>query len=215
MGRRFRFPGRFLGQKVAPPRFLLFLLVLAGAGLWLAMRGTPPATAFILGFDGAALLFLLTCAPLLARHRAEAIRRHAIDNDVNRSMLLVVTAVVIVAILAALVSLLPHASSPLQKAGIVGTLLLGWLFANTVYAIHYAHLYYRGPSPGGLAFPGDDLPDYVDFIYFAFTLGMTFQTSDVVVNSRAFRQIVTLHSFSAFVFNLGVVAFVINVLGSG
>lgn len=206
---------RFLGRKVAPPRFLLFLLALAGFGLWLAMRGVAPATAFILGFDGAALLFLLACAPLLAPHRAEAIRRHAIANDVNRPMLLAVTAVVVVAILAALVGLLPHAHMPVQKAGIVVTLLLGWLFANTVYAIHYAHLYYRGATSGGLAFPGDDPPDYVDFIYFAFTLGMTFQTSDVVVNSRDFRRIVTLHSFSAFVFNLGVVAFVINVLGSG
>ncbi len=98
-----------------------------------------------------------------------------------------------------------------------GTLALCWLFANTVYATHYAPVYYSQTASGGdtagLVFPGCTEPDYGDFIYFAFTLGMTFQTSDIAIENRRLRCTVTLHSLAAFVFNLGVVAFTINVLG--
>ena len=63
--------------------------------------------------------------------------------------------------------------------------------------------------------PGTDEPDYWDFVYFAFTLGMTFQTSDVSITDRRIRRVVLGHSLAAFVFNLGVLAFTINVLGGG
>jgi uncharacterized membrane protein len=101
---------------------------------------------------------------------------------------------------------------------IVGTLVLCWVFSNTIYTLHYAHLYYRagrrrrryrGPANS----PRTPEPDYWDFVYFAFCLGMTFQTSDVSVTDRGIRKVVTLHCLAAFVFNLGIVAFTINVLG--
>lgn len=101
-------------------------------------------------------------------------------------------------------------------AKLIGTLMLAWLFTNTVYALHYAHIYYSSRDGGdqeGIDFPGGIAPDYLDFVYFSFTLGMTFQTSDAQITGRAIRRIATLHSFAAFVFNLGVVAFAINALG--
>ena len=67
----------------------------------------------------------------------------------------------------------------------------------------------------GIEFPGTKSPDYWDFAYFSFTLGMTFQTSDVAVTSTAIRKVVLFHCFAAFVFNIGVIAFTINVLGGG
>jgi uncharacterized membrane protein len=105
---------------------------------------------------------------------------------------------------------------PFTRILIVGTLIVAWLFSNTVYALHYAHLAYRTPSEGctGLEFPDTRLPVYWDFVYFAFTLGMTFQTSDVTIDSQHIRRIVTLHCLAAFFFNIGVLAFTINVLGS-
>ena len=108
---------------------------------------------------------------------------------------------------------------PAQIALVVVTLVLAWTFANVVYALHYAHLYYLqapdGTDSGGLSFPGDAEPDYWDFLYFSCTMGMTFQTSDVAVTSAAIRRIVLFHGLAAFVFNLGVIAFTVNVLGSG
>ena len=67
----------------------------------------------------------------------------------------------------------------------------------------------------GFHFPGTDSPVYSDFVYFAFTCGMAFATSDVQISNQHIRKIVTMHCLAAFVFNIGVLAFTINVLGSG
>jgi uncharacterized membrane protein len=103
---------------------------------------------------------------------------------------------------------------------LVATLLLIWMFANSIYALHYAHAYYTrsdetGTDIGGIDFPGTPMPDYDDFLYFAFTLGMTFQTSDANITASGVRRVALLHSFAAFVFSIGVIAFTINVLGGG
>jgi uncharacterized membrane protein len=94
---------------------------------------------------------------------------------------------------------------------IVGTLLIAWLFGNTIFALHFAHLVAK--RGGGIEFPGAEKPGYPDFVYFSFTLGMTFQTSDVNISDRGIRNVVTAHCLVAFVFNLGILAFTINVLG--
>lgn len=203
-----------LGQKLAPPRFLLFIAVLAIAVI-AAWRPLDPARAFITGFDIAAAVFLISVAPLLRNQNATEMRRHAIENDANRVVLLVVATVISLAILVAVAIELGAKGGP-NVALVVVTLALAWLFGNTIYALHYAHLYYLHGSTGGLGFSGEDkAPDYSDFVYFAFTLGMTFQTSDTSVDTRQMRRIVTVHSLAAFVFNIGVLAFSINVLGSG
>ena len=206
---------RFLGSRVAPPRFVAFLIALAALLAALRFAGCQWAHAFIYAFDVAALLFLALCAPLLRDSDVRSLRRHAAANDANRPILLAVTGVTMLAIIAALVNILPHATTTRAKLVIVATLGIAWLFSNTIYALHYAHLYYRTSNgEGGLGFSGKERPDYGDFLYFAFTLGMTFQTSDTEVETREFRRVVTLHSLAAFLFNLGVVAFTINVLGS-
>jgi uncharacterized membrane protein len=106
----------------------------------------------------------------------------------------------------------------IEVALIILTLALAWLFGNVVYAFHYAHMFYsknrngRGDA-GGIDFPSTKEPDYWDFFYFSFTLGMTFQTSDCQVGSRSIRRVMIGHCLEAFVFNLGVLAFTINSLG--
>jgi uncharacterized membrane protein len=106
---------------------------------------------------------------------------------------------------------------PFTKSLIILTLALAWLFSNTIYALHYAHLAYMKPDIGcsGLHFPGTKEPDYWDFVYFAFTCGMAFATSDVEVTDQHIRRVVTVHCLAAFAFNIGVLAFTINVLASG
>ena len=95
-------------------------------------------------------------------------------------------------------------------------LAFAWLFSNTVYALHYAHLAYSNEAKCmGLSFPDTAEPLYWDFVYFAFTIGMTFQTSDVTISDQSIRRIVAMHGLAAFAFNIGVLAFTINVLGGG
>jgi uncharacterized membrane protein len=200
-----------LGQRIAPARFLAFLAIFATA--FVVQFGTKewPA-ALMISFDIATAVFLVSVAPLLHEHDATAMRQHAAENDANRVMLLVISTVVSVAVLTAIGSEAQSKTPP--KLIIVATLALAWLFSNTVYALHYAHIYYVKGSKGGLGFSGKGDPDYGDFIYFAYTLGMTFQTSDTAVETPSLRRVVTAHSFAAFVFNIGVLAFTINVLGS-
>lgn len=204
-----------LGQRIAPARFLAFLVIFAIA-FAASFAAVGWQRALMLGFDIAALFFLLAITPILRASGAATMKQHAKENDANRVVLLVITSVTMIAILTAVFSELSvkDGGGP-PKALIVGTLALAWLFSNMIYALHYAHVYYVEGSKGGLKFSGTGTPDYSDFIYFAFTLGMTFQTSDTAVETRHMRRIVTVHSLLAFVFNIGVLAFTINVLGGG
>ncbi len=206
-----------LGGSIAPPRFLLFC-VSFGAGLVVLAPLIGWARGTLAAFDIASLLFLAAIAPLLGS-AAETMRRHARDNDANRVLLLGLTFIVSVVILVAVASELQGKPSPMRIALIVGTLALAWLFSNTVYALHYAHLFYigddKGKDIGGVDFPECKEPTYWDFAYFSFTLGMTFQTSDIAVTTTQMRKTVIGQCLAAFVFNIGILAFTINVLGGG
>jgi uncharacterized membrane protein len=207
-----------LGKRVAAARFVCFLM-LFGAIAAASWRLTASLFSILISFDLAALLFIASLAPLLRKHSAEVMRSHVHPNDADRTMLLIITVAVMIVILTTVAGVL--SDRKLLQADtllVVTTLGLSWLFSNSVYALHYAHLYYHRDAHGedsrGLSFPATDAPDYWDFIYFAFTIGMTFQTSDVQINTRQMRVVVTCHALAAFAFNIGVLAFAINVLGS-
>jgi uncharacterized membrane protein len=207
-----------IGNRIAPPRFLAFLAALiVGWGAAYALLDNW-ALAAMGGFDVAAILFLASCTTLLGTREARVIREHAQANDANRGLLLVVTGIVMGVLLIAIsAEAVGRNPQPLTKGLIIVTLALAWLFANMVYAFHYAHLVYNKPDVGclGLEFPRTTHPVYWDFVYFAFTCGMAFATSDVVITESHMRKIVTIHCLAAFAFNIGVIAFTINVLGSG
>ena len=205
-------------------KFILFLALLvlgAAAATFVLIRccdqPLPDAAfkGFMLGFDLAAAFFLLASLPLLRIRDAQQLRDHAASNDANRALLLLIMVAISAAILGAVaMETLGGDQAPglRTKALIVGTLGIAWLFGNSIYALHYAHLYFTPPD-GGLDFKQEAEPLYADFAYFAFTLGMTFQTSDVDINDARIRGVVTLHCLAAFVFDLGILAFTINVLG--
>ena len=209
-----------IGNRIAPMRFLVFLGLLPLC--FLAYRQIFPTADWKDGlttaFDLAALGFLASLLPLLRDSNAKAMRIHAQENDANRLLVLIITSILMLAVMTAISGELPAAKAGQfhALAKLIGTLLAVWFFANSVYALHYAHEYYAPGMDrdlGGIAFPGTATPTYGDFAYFAFTIGMTFQTSDVAVTSPALRRIVLLHSMAAFIFNIGVIAFTINALG--
>ena len=209
---------RTIGNIVAPWRFLLFLAVLVAAVPTAIAQFHKVSLGLMAGFDLAALLFLIVCAPIIGSRDPDLVRRHAKQNDANRDELIALTGIVTVVLLAAIAAeTMAQRPEPLTKMLVIATLLLAWLFSNLVYAFHYTHLAYRAGTSAsctGLDFPGTKQPLYWDFVYFAFTLGMTFQTSDVTISDSGIRKFVILHSFGAFIFNIGVLAFTINVLGS-
>lgn len=180
-----------------------------------------PSRGLVLGFDGAALVFILSLLPLMTGATPEEMRAHAAENDGGRITRLAIATLLVLVALVTVGSELARAgaSSAADLAIAVGTLALAWTFGNLVYALHYAHLYYDQRAGGGdergLSFPGTEAPDYWDFSYFAATLGMAFQVSDVAVTSSRVRRAVTGHALAAFVYNIGVLSLTINIVAGG
>lgn len=206
-----------VGRHIAPVRFLIFPVVLVAALAAALAAGIDPRAAFLLAFDAAAFVFLCTVTPLF-RADADQMRRRAADNDANRIGLLAITVLLSLVILFAVGTLIASPGK-LDRADvilIVATLALAWLFANMVFTLHYAHLYYLqkdGRDQRGIEVPGVHEPGYWDFLYFAFTLGMTFQTSDITISGAHMRRVVLGHCMAAFVFNMGILAFTVNAIG--
>ncbi|WP_303984092.1 DUF1345 domain-containing protein [Dongia mobilis] len=102
----------------------------------------------------------------------------------------------------------------------VGTIILSWFFVHTLFAVHYAHEFHDedrkevGKPCGGLDFPGEKQPDYWDFVYFAAVIAMTSQVSDVSVDSRAMRHLVTAHGIISFFLNTVIVALAVGIAAS-
>lgn len=100
-----------------------------------------------------------------------------------------------------------------------GTVVCSWFLVHTVFTMHYAHGYYRQAETGegiekghGLDFPGKHEPDFLDFAYFSFVIGMTFQVSDVQISSRRLRRLALVHGILSFAFNTVILAFAINLV---
>lgn len=100
------------------------------------------------------------------------------------------------------------------------TLFLSWLVTQVLFALRYAHEYYQRTDERaatvdkGLEFPGDETPDYWDFLYFSLVLGMTFQVSDVQITSRKLRRLAMVHGLIGFLFNTVIIALTVNIASS-
>jgi uncharacterized membrane protein len=103
----------------------------------------------------------------------------------------------------------------LRIALVAGTLALSWLFTHVVFALRYAQEWYDTDGDSklrrGLDFPGDNIPDYMDFLYFSLVLGMTFQVSDVQIKASRLRRLATLHGLVSFLYNTVILALTVNI----
>ena len=198
-------------------RFRLLIALLAGLAVaWLVPARFGVALRMVMGWDAAAFSMGALAWALIFRAGSDAkrTRRHAADDDPGRR------AVWVIAILASGFSLFATAvilrsarACPIESRPIfiglcmaaVGT---AWALTHTAYTLRYAHLYYRddGDGEGGLTFPGEGKPAYLDFAYFAFTIGMCFQVSDVTITSRQIRRAVTAHAVLSFAYNTAILA---------
>lgn len=104
--------------------------------------------------------------------------------------------------------------STIHEIFFIATVTLAWMVLHLSFTFRYAHLYYGDEKyvkhARGLDFPGEDHPDYFDFAYYSFTIGMTFQVSDVVIKSKGLRRLTLGHSLLAFLFNTILIAITIN-----
>lgn len=163
---------------------------------------------------------------MMARATPDGMRRRAELEDEGRYTVLILSVTAAIAILLTIVfelhgiKDLPPDLAGLRVALAAGTILLSWFFMNTIFALYYAHGYYGDADSssgdykptGGLVFPGRPEPDYWDFLYFSFVVGMTFQVSDVQIEDHTLRRGVLAHGVLAFFFNVIIVALTINII---
>jgi len=179
----------------------------------------PPSlrlvTRLLVSWDIFVALYLVLAYALVVSSGLAHIRRNAILQDDGRFLILLVTALGAFASIAAIVLGLDetHRSGP-ELALATVTIALSWAAVHTTFALHYAHEFYRGAKPGGLNFPGDDKPDYWDFVYFSFVVGMTAQVSDVGITDKIIRRTATAHGVISFIFNTALVALMVNIAAS-
>ncbi len=217
-------PIAFIQSVTIRPRF--YGAVLAGAlALAFLPHGWPREARTALAWDMGGTVYLAFAFSLMLNCGADRIRTRAARRDDSRAVILFIILLAITASFAAIAGLIGEAKAPAtpqtEKIFLTvlaaATIMMSWFVTQVVFALHYAHDYYRpddGGAVGGLRFPECEDPDYWDFLYFSTSIGATSQTSDVDISSRALRRLVTLHAAVAFFFNTAVLALTVNIAAS-
>lgn len=170
------------------------------------------ASRLLVAWDISIALYVALAFTIMIDCTPDRIRRQAALQDDGRFLVLALTAGTAFASIAAIIlELGAGARAPRELVLAAGTILLSWLAIHTTFALHYAHEYYRGDAAGGLAFPGDDAPDYWDFVYFSFVIGMTAQVSDVGITDKVIRRTAAAHGLVSFLFNTALLALMVNI----
>jgi len=181
-----------------------------------------PSVRGALAWNVGGLVYLVLAVRLMSRFSTERIKARAARADDSGTVILGLILIAVLSSFAAITGLAgeahdaPVGEKHLYLALAALTLVISWLVTQVVFAIHYAHHYYkRTPgapdAPAALAFPNEDTPDYWDFLYFSTSIGATSQTSDVSIRSKTVRRLVTLHAVVSFFFNTMVLAVTINI----
>jgi uncharacterized membrane protein len=176
----------------------------------------------LVAWDLGVMLYLALAYHLMAGAQIGHIRQRAAMEDEGQYGILILTVASALASLAAILVELASAPShgggrqPAQLILATLTILLSWAFTHTIFALHYAHEFYSedGGKGGGLTFPGGEEPDYWDFVYFSFVIGMTSQVSDVAVACKPIRRTVAAHGVISFIFNAALLALTVNIAAS-
>lgn len=216
--------------RLARLQWRLALGVAVGAlAAWLAPASMGTLARAVAGWDGFAAVNLFLILAAMRTADTDDIRRVAASDDLPRTVAFLVVVGAALASLVAVVGLLgtlkdvPKEDKALHLALGLGAVALAWTLVHCVFTLRYAHSYYdadeQGQDQGGLVFPDDGAkdkkiePNYLDFAYFSFVVGMTAQTADISISSREIRAIALLHGLISFLFNTAIVALTIGTIG--
>jgi uncharacterized membrane protein len=211
-------------------RHRIVISFLTAAAVWFALRDrVQTSTQCIVTWDVFALCVLVLAWLTILTTPPEMLRVRAQKQDSSHIVIFVFVLVAACAGLFAVGFLFFNKTVIAQHSHFLIHLLMSlvavicsWALVHTVFGLRYAHTYYGDPDgptgpkshAGGLDFPGDREPDYMDFAYFSFVIGMTFQVSDVVITSRDLRQLVLIHAMLSFGFNTVILALTINTVSA-
>ncbi|PVD53674.1 DUF1345 domain-containing protein [Terrimonas sp.] len=201
----------------------LLLCMAFAAGIPFLFIEADIASRIMLGWDVFCFCLLILYWLSFFTTPHTQIRRQAAQDDPSRVIIFIIVLVCSAASMLAIILLLTEKNEtspgkalhvPLALAGMI----LSWITVHTLFTARYAHMYYGNHESkpdthqGGLDFPNDQLPDFLDFAYFSFVIGMTFQVSDVDISSKKVRKLALLHGFISFIYNTIIVALTINII---
>ena len=203
-------------------RFLIALIAATAAFFLARDSQSTPAAVLMVWIAFAFTVIVMDWIIIFTSHPMD-VRKNAKLQDSNRTFIFLFVIASSVISLGAIIFLLISAKG---KSGegvafpvilALTSVLVSWWLVHTLFTLRYAHLYYEpenaNKTVGGLEFPGDEKnPDYLDFVYFSFVIGMTFQVSDVEISSRRIRRLALFHALIAFAFNTAIVALSINIV---
>jgi uncharacterized membrane protein len=204
----------------------LFLACVLAVLAFLALHGRSLSMQAVAAWDVFALATIALALIAVVGKDPYEVRRNAKLQDASQTFLFVVVISGATASLFAVFILLGAAKNLTLEHGLpshvalsVGAVVLSWALVHTLFALRYAHFYYadahqvqRHEIKGGLIFPDDKAPDYLDFIYFSFIIGMTCQVSDVQIAGKNIRRLATVHGLISFVFNTAILAVFVNIV---
>ncbi|MDD5579889.1 MAG: DUF1345 domain-containing protein [Methylobacter sp.] len=202
------------------PRLTTALLVIGIIHFFLLPESWRTVTKLLTAWDFGIFLYLILISIMMGKSDIATIRARATAEDEGALIILVFTVISVMASLVAIVAELATAKAQTDTSHVhiilTGiTVVLSWMFMQTMFALHYTHEYYNRharTNNGGLEFPDDNLqPDYWDFIYFSFIIGTAAQTADINITSQSFRRLVTLHCVIVFFFNITILALTVNI----
>lgn len=191
-----------------------FLVVAVVTGVVLGLLhhalGMEREAAVLIGWCIATLVYAVPTFVTMLRADPDSIRRRAELVDESEGTILAASLAASIASLVAVAWFLVVRQDldVLAVALPLATLLLSWGFIHLLFAVRYAHEYWQ--HGGGVDFPGNEPPLFADFLYLAFTIGMTFQTSDVAFTARALRKLALVHALVSFLFNVVILAAAVN-----
>jgi len=218
----------WIAKQDARHRIIISLAI--ATAVWFTLQGrVQPSTRCIITWDTFAVCVLTLAWLTILTTPPEKLRARAQMQDLSHIVIFFFVLVAACAGLFAVGFLFFNKTVIVEHSHFVAHLLMSliavvcsWMLVHTVFGLSYAHTYYGDPDgpkgplshAGGLQFPGDREPDYMDFAYFSFTIGMTFQVSDVVITSRDFRTLVLLHGMLSFGFNTVILALTLNTVSA-
>ncbi|MGC5703312.1 DUF1345 domain-containing protein [Pseudomonas sp. NFXW11] len=197
----------------------LTLGVLLGCAVGLLVPAQSLISKVLIGWNVAVWSYLALMFWLTVRARAEEVKRIAEVEDENAGVVLLIVCIAAMASLVAITFELVGSkdlgsTQRLLHYGFTGLTVIGsWLLVGVIFSVHYARLYYTWDGQEQALRFAENLstPDYWDFLYFSFTIGVAVQTSDVGVATRELRRIVLAQSLIGFLFNTAILGFSINI----
>lgn len=211
------------GKVNSAHKLLISICIALGVYFIVEIKNIHWLTHVMIGWDTFSVCMIVMAWVTFFSTKAKQIR---IESKVQDSSRVVIFIIILISTLASFLAVLLLIVTKKEGSEVswrmpiaVAGMVFSWLLIHTSFTLRYAHIFYGdheikpNTHAGGLEFPGGSLPDYLDFAYFSFVLGMTFQVSDVQITSKRFRRLALLHGLISFIFDTTMIALTINIVG--